>query len=283
MERYLKPDEATKTAILSGGCYAPEENRRIYDKWFAPGPRHQFQAVNRRYRLTDKVICDIGCGYGMNLIYTRPGSYGIEVNAYAVRFARSIGQTVYQRDFMQDDIHDLPAVEVVWCSALLEHVESIHTFLRKVALLLKPGGLMIIYVPTLPLIPALRHLPGLARYTTGYLYPDHINAFTPGTLRFFCERAGFETLEVSPFLPGVLSVFNHVPLLNRLVDGCTWVGRRIDSWQYPPLAARLATTTGKGFRYKESFADTGLMSSRQPDAGLDASDLAVPQQDEHVR
>jgi len=254
----LKPTEEIRQRIIEGGCYDKKENERIYNKWFAPGPRHQFQAINRKYDLTSKVMCDIGCGYGMNLLYTQPGSYGVEVDKHAVDFARSIGLTIHDIDFMHTPVNDLPKVDVVWCSALLEHVESIHIFLRKISLLLKPDGLMVIFVPTIPLIPALKHVPGLQRYTTGHLYPDHINAFTPSTLRFFCETAGFKTVEVSPFMPAPLSVFNHVPLLNRLVDGVTYVGRKIPNWNYPHHATRRAVDQGVGFEYYDWFEDTTI-------------------------
>ncbi|MCB9452724.1 MAG: class I SAM-dependent methyltransferase [Anaerolineaceae bacterium] len=270
MSRYLQPSAELRERILTQGGYAPEENRRIYDKWFSHGPRLQFQAASLKYDLTGKVMCDIGCGYGMNLVYTQPGSYGIEVDSYAVQFARSIGLTMHSLDFMHDDISHLPKVDVVWCSALLEHVESIHIFLRRISFLLKPNGLLFIYVPTIPLIPALRHVTGLKRFTTGYLYSDHINAFTPSTLRFFCERAGYETAEVSPFMPGVLGAFNHVPLLNRLVDGCTYVGRRIPDWEYPEHATRRVASSGVGFEYKASFVDTGLLASSRQETPVES-------------
>jgi SAM-dependent methyltransferase len=256
----LSSDTAMRQRILENGCYDQQENQRIYDKWFAPGPRHQFQAVNRKYHLTDKVVCDIGCGYGMNLLYCQPGSYGIEVDQYAVNFARSIGIAIHEIDFMLDRTDELPKVDAVWCSALLEHVESIHIFLRKLSIILRPGGLVAIYVPTVPLLPQLKYIPKLKRHATGYKYSDHINAFTPSTLQFFCERAGYETLEVSPFIPGPLAVFNHVPLLNRLIGGVTFVGHKITDWDYPHDAARRAIEHGKGFEYKEWFQDGGKKS-----------------------
>lgn len=248
--RRLVPDAQMKQMILERGCYSLKENRRIFDKWFAPGPRQKFQLVNRRYRFEDKVVCDIGCSYGAALMFCKSGSYGIEIETYPSEFARSIGLDVYQRDFLHDSIADLPKVDAIWCSAVLEHVESIHAFLRRMALILKPDGLVAIYVPTIPLIPALGIVPFLRHYTTGYLYSDHINAFTPSTLRFFCERAGFQTLEVSPLLPGLAALANRIPLVNRIVDGCVYVGRKIPGWEYPAGATRIASVDGKGFTYK---------------------------------
>ena len=251
----ILPSDALKQRILEQGCYEPEENQRIYDKWFAPGPRHQFQEVNKRYNLTDKVICDIGCGYGMNIVHCKEGSYGIEVDTYPRQFAESIGLNVHNLDFMHDDISHLPKVDVVWCSALLEHVESIHAFLRRISFLLNDNGIIVIYVPTVPLIPALKHIAPIATYVTGYLYSDHINAFTPSTLNFFCVRAGYETLEVSPFMPAPLSIFNKIPILNRIVDGVTYVGRKIPNWEYPKGATRKVADNEKGLDYHEWFDD----------------------------
>lgn len=255
MPETLKPDKAMEERIIAQGCYDKAENQRIYTKWFAKGPRYQFQNMNRKYQLSEKTICDIGCGYGMNLLYCKPDSYGIEVDKYPVNFARSIGLTVHDTNFIHDSVDDLPKVDAVWCSAVLEHVESIHIFLRKISVLLKPNGLVFVYVPTIPLIPAFRHLPVLKTFTTGYLFGDHVNAFTPSTLRFFCERAGFEMLDLSPCLPPPFALINHIPLMNRLVGAAAFVGRKIPNWDYPKDASRRATETGKGFEYKSSFSD----------------------------
>ena len=127
----IKKRKESQDYILMHGCYSHEENLRIYEKWFANAPRYLFRAVDRKYRITKKVLCDVGCAYGMNLVYCAPGSYGIEIEDYAVKFARSLGLTIYQRDVLNDDLSDLPKVEAVWCSAVLEHVDSPHIFLRK--------------------------------------------------------------------------------------------------------------------------------------------------------
>ena len=222
--------------IVNHGCYTREENLRIYEKWFARGPRYLFRAVDKKYRITRGVLCDVGCVYGMNLAYCAPDSYGIEIEEHAVNFARSLDLTVYQRDLVNDDVSDLPKADIVWCSAVLEHVNSPHIFLRKLHQLLKTDALLALYVPTIPLFPWLRNLPNLGRYFSGHTASDHLNAFVPSTLKFFCERAGFKTIEISPFYPGLLRAFNRVYLVNRLVDGCVYIGRKIGGWQYPAKA-----------------------------------------------
>lgn len=215
-----------KFLITKHGCFSEEENLNIFEKCFKNGPRYLFKAVNKKYKITSKVLCDIGCSYGTNLIYCLPGSYGIEIDSRKVSFAKSIGLKVYQRDFLKDDISDLPKVEVIWCSAVLEHVESPYIFLIKIHHILNPGGLLIIYVPTIPLFPQLSSIPWIKKYISGFNNKDHINAFIPSTLKFICERAGFYTVEISPFYPNFFSAFNRVPVINRLVGRVVYIGQK---------------------------------------------------------
>lgn len=234
--------------VSTQGCYEPEENLRIYNKWFANAPRHLFRAVDRKYRITDAPLCDVGCSYGMNLFFSPPGSYGIEIGPYAVAFARSLGFSIYELDVLNDDLSNLPKVSSIWCSQVLEHVDSPHIFLRKLHGLLAQRGMIAISVPTISPLSWLRCIPKLGRYFKGYRNSDHINAFTPATLRFFCERAGFQTIEVSAFYP-ILGV-DRVPLANRLVGTCVYVGRKIDDWEYPKSATRRVSGNLSGFEFR---------------------------------
>lgn len=212
--------------ILSRGCYSHSENLQIYEKWYAHGTRYLFKAVDKKYGITKKVLCDAGCSYGVNLLYCAPESYGIDIDKYKIDFARSIGLNVYQRDLESDDLFDLPKVEAVWCSAVLEHVFSPHRFLNSLNLLLKPNGLIFIYVPVIPSLQSLEHISRLKKYLAGYRGQNHVNAFVPETLRFVCEQAGFRTIEISPFYPGLLRWFNPIPFFNRLTGRCVYIGRK---------------------------------------------------------
>lgn len=259
---FLKSQEidSLEAMLEQKGCYSSKENLRIYKKWFAAGPRFMFRTVDQKYGLTRKVIADVGCAYGTNLVHCTPTSYGIEIEDYEIQFARSIGLQVYRRNILTDDLSDLPKVEAVWCSAVLEHVDSPHVFLRKLYQLLVPGGLLAIYVPTIPLFPGLRRLPRIGRLFGGHLHGDHINAFVPSTLRFFCEYAGFDTLEVGPFLNPPLSLLRWIPLADRMVDGCIYVGKKIDNWAYPQNSTRRASNNTLGYEF------IGQVFGTQPDA-----------------
>lgn len=238
---------SVRDLLLERGCFDRPENERIYRKWFQGAPRYLFRAVDRRYGLTDARLADVGCSYGMNLLHCAAGSYGIEYDEREARFAKGLGLPVFRRDALLDDLSDLPRVQAVWCAAVLEHVDAPHDFLRRLYELLAPGGLLVVFVPTIPLFRVLGRLPRVGGYFNGHVAMDHVNAFTPDTLGFTCERAGFHTLEISPYYPGPLKIFNRMPGFSRLIDGCVYVGRSIAEWEYPEKASRRTSRPKRGF------------------------------------
>ena len=231
--------------IAGKGCYEREENLRIFEENFARGPRYHFQALAHKYHFTAMPACDAGCGFGDNLIYCHPDSYGIEVEPYYHAFVASLGLRVYRRDLIADDLADLPKVDVALCMDVLEHLDSPHVALRKLWGLLNPGGLLMVAVPTIPPIPGMARIPRIGRSFQGFLHSDHINAFTPETLRFSCERAGFETLSVSALYP--IEFLNRVPFIRRLISHCIYVGRKRDTWDYSRRASRRISENSSGY------------------------------------
>lgn len=236
--------EEWRTHVLERACYEPAENERIFGKWFRPAPKVAFRRASAIYDLRHRTVCDVGCAYGANLFFTQTGSYGLEVNSDYARFARAVGLDVRQRDVVQDDLNDLPRVDVVWCSAVIEHVDSPHVLLRKLHLLLKPNGLLLLFAPIFPLIPLLRHVPKYGSNFTSHLHEDHVSAFTRQTLRFTCERAGFDTVEITALYRKPFSVLNRAIFLPAT---CMYVGRARETWDYPAKSCRRAASNAKGF------------------------------------
>ena len=241
--------ESFRDHVIGGGCHDRRENERIYEKWFRAAPKIAFRRADARYELRNKTLCDVGCAYGANLFFTQPGSYGLEINADYVNFARSLGLAVHQRDVVADDLRDLPPVEVVWCSAVIEHVDSPHILLRKLHQLLKPGGLLLLFAPIIPPFPILRYLPKFGSNFTSHLHEDHVSAFTRKTLKFSCERAGFETVELTALYRRPLSIFNRMLFLQA---NCLYVGRACANWNYPAKSSRLAAGNANGFPTREA-------------------------------
>jgi SAM-dependent methyltransferase len=237
-------DAAWRDHIIARGCFDRAENERIFKKWFRSAPKIAFRRADAIYDLRRKTLCDVGCAYGANLFFTQPGSYGLELNSDYVNFAQGVGVSVHQRDVVEDDLSDLPPVDAVWCSAVIEHVDSPHILLRKLHLLLKPRGLLLLFAPILPPLPMLKYLPKYGSNFTSHLDEDHVSAFTRQTLRFTCERAGFETLEMTALYRPPLSVLNRVLFLRA---SCLYVGRARAGWNYPEKSSRLVVRNSKAF------------------------------------
>ena len=70
--RDLGTMEALEEHVLAHGCYPAEENLRIFEKWFLERPPLTFLGAARKYDITSKRLCDVGCAYGGMLVYLCP-------------------------------------------------------------------------------------------------------------------------------------------------------------------------------------------------------------------
>ncbi|HCX45039.1 TPA: hypothetical protein DGT35_00295 [Patescibacteria group bacterium] len=245
----MKTGEIIEKYIVENGCFERAKNQRIYNKFFKHGSRYVFKTAWKKYDLASKTLCDIGCAYGVNLLNTKEGSYGIDINTNFVNFANSIGLNVIKRNIVSDDISDLKRVDVLWQSAILEHIDSPHIFLRKCWNMIDDGGIMIMYVPIMPMFKWMRFLPILGKFFASYKHEDHVNFFTKETVKFQCERAGFETIENNPWYPGFLRIFDYFNFISSTV----YVGRKNSNWEYPSNCERLKADNKDGYIYKRYF------------------------------
>ena len=90
-----------KNHIIENGSYGVEENEKIYHDFFETAPRYIFRAVDKKYQIRDKTLCDVGCSFGMNLPHCSKESYGLEVDNEKVDFAQKIGLNVINLDIIQ--------------------------------------------------------------------------------------------------------------------------------------------------------------------------------------
>lgn len=240
--------EDLKRHIIDNGPYSKEENAEIYENSFARSPRYTFRILDDKYNISKTLLADIGCSKGYNLIHCGEGSYGVEIGKTDAEFAQSIGLNVYPINILEDDICSLPKPETVFAASVLEHVDSPHVFLRRLHSLLQPNGLLILLVPIIPIFPKFKRLPIIGKYFSGYQAKDHIYAFTPPTLRFICERAGYETINITAILPQTMTFLN--PILKNLMGHSIYVGKKIAHWDYPEKATRKASTNEKGYIFK---------------------------------
>ncbi len=185
-------------------------------------PRRLAFAI-RHYRLDRLRTLDVACGSGLHLRHLAPGSVGLDMNPQVAP-----GLPVRPWNVDEGIPGDLwGSFDAVWCSNFLEHVLAPHQFLIELRRALKPSGWLFVVVPSTH---RLRRGPWLGAYAA-----DHVNFFTPHTLRLTAERAGYDVEAVAapsfPRLPAAMaramaSIGPVLFLAARLIDG----------FQYPAKA-----------------------------------------------
>jgi SAM-dependent methyltransferase len=210
----------------------PVETERLLRDFFVPARAVRF--VCERHELDRKAVLDIGCSHGQHLVQFGPGSAGIDAIERNVEFCRALGFEVALAN-VEDGLPDFGRrFDAIFSSNLLEHLVAPHLFLLRLHTLLEPGGKLFIHVPTMPPLPIVDRLLKRAIGHNGYLASEHINAFTPRTLAFTIERAGY-TVEDVVFVGargrGLLGLGE--PIFRELGITATAVARPNPGFQYP--------------------------------------------------
>lgn len=145
-------------------------------------------------------VVDVGCADGAFTarIARRVRDDGLPVRVVGIEVSRALAARARETlaelggDAIEaaaiDGIRSLPeaSVDAVLMSSFLEHEARPLDLLRAVRRALRPGGFVIVKVPNFACWN--RALRG-ARWC-GFRYPDHVNYFTPRTLRMLTEEAG---------------------------------------------------------------------------------------------
>jgi SAM-dependent methyltransferase len=138
--------------------------------------------------LADKksgIWLDLGAGDGTYLKFMNEKSFGLDIK-------ENLQRKVYSWNFNDKvPMEHAATCDVVWCSALIEHVLRPHEFLVEIKKLLVHDGVIVITAPLTHLFNPL--------YLSGTYHGDHVNFFNAKTFRLTIERAGYEILfEGSP-------------------------------------------------------------------------------------
>jgi SAM-dependent methyltransferase len=156
-------------------------------------PRRKMPDLVDQFAQPGRVV-DLGCGEGgqLNGLADRFIPYGIEISEQAA----AIGNTLFaQRGggvICAPSLDGLKEVEDGFFSAAtlrsyLEHETNPEPVLNELYRTLQPGGVAIIKVPNFAAVNRMI----MGRKWCGFRYPDHLNYFTPRTLKAMAEKCGY--------------------------------------------------------------------------------------------
>ncbi|MFN3651289.1 MAG: class I SAM-dependent methyltransferase [Armatimonadota bacterium] len=190
---------------------APYELRQSRYQYLAERINREFQQSITRQVLGVDVL-DVGMQRGITLRYLEPyldairtSETPIDVRLHGVDLFPRGKRRVYRRKdwtLHQLDVSEgMPTLEsdrydIVICEQLLEHLQDYWPTLRDLERVLKPGGLLIIGVPTFPHgVHRMRpHVVRLGNMIFGFRRRGHVQQFSLRTLRQ--DLSQLESLEV---------------------------------------------------------------------------------------
>ncbi len=157
-------------------------------------PRKQFADLLLRHASPGNTV-DLGCGDGCQMrdLYEGFIPHGIEVSEALCRQANTRFQAAGGYAVHAPSIEGLQQFPAAYFTAAtlrsyLEHELNPAAILHELRRVLKPGGVAIIKVPNYGSLN--RRL--LGRDWCGFRFPEHLNYFTPATLRSMGEAAGLQ-------------------------------------------------------------------------------------------
>lgn len=174
-------------------------------------------ALIRRHQPDAQRIVDVGCGRGGFVEICRrelgPG-IGLDNEPAAGRICRAQGIP-----FVLGDAEHLPfacaSIDVVRAKEIIEHLPDPRRMLRDIATVLRPGGLLLVHVPS----------QFSALYPAGNFWDDytHVRPLSRLGLRRLLEDSGFGVESVRGYTVGRNAVERAVGRVLALVVPHTWV------------------------------------------------------------
>ncbi len=157
-------------------------------EWYYPNNRTEFALAYNYIKKNDYVL-EVGCGSGFFGKMLETCNYvGLETNENAKLMAINASLNVTNQTIEDHALNNRGLYDVVCSFQVLEHVVNPDSFLKSCVDCLKPGGLLIISVPSEDSY--------LAIVEDGVLNmpPHHMTRWTDKTLKFVASRYQLETI-----------------------------------------------------------------------------------------
>lgn len=184
-------------SLLEDDYYADYVNAPSASPQMQAFLEEQAQEFVQRFELRGCTVLEIGCGDGGFLAkLSEAGAVcvGIEPSQTQREIALAQGLHVHSGLLAAERVLEGAPFDAFATRQVFEHIDDMHGFLTAIRAHLKPGGAGLVEVPNLDIL--------LAQDRFFDFIPEHVNYFSPRTLRLVLELSGFEVLSVDPVQDG---------------------------------------------------------------------------------
>jgi len=157
----------------------------------------------------ERRLLDIGCGYGYFLEIMRENGWdvsGVDPSANTLKIAGKKGLNVMQGTIERINYPE-NSFDAVTMFYVLEHLPDPYDALKKILMMLKPRGMLILRIPhTTPIV---KFLSLLGIKNNLYDAPFHLYDFSPETMTSLLKKAGFSSIKIMPGRPTLPPKFSE--------------------------------------------------------------------------
>jgi len=178
-------------------------------------------------------LLDVGCSSGEKLQTFRKRGFevfGVDMAADAIKRANDRFGDGFSCGKLEDVHYESDSFDVVRIDNTLEHIQKPKELLQEIRRILRPGGLLLVYVPNGESL--TMHL--LKGYSINSWIPFHIALYSPKTLRSLLSEAGFAEVRTLSHAPPALLLSSVSQLLgkHKAVD-LGIAGQLLSAWMLP--------------------------------------------------
>jgi len=158
--------------------------------WYYVEDKYEYSIAAEYVKAGEKIL-DVGCGWGSFSKYVKHAQFtGLEYNQKAIAIGKQNGIKILNELSGQHALTHKEEYDVVTSFQVLEHVADVSGFLKECYTCVKPGGLLIISVPSEDSF--ISDLPNLVMN----MPPHHISRWTDKAMYKIAEQLGGQVVSL---------------------------------------------------------------------------------------